>query len=215
MKNFLKRIALILAVTLITPTLSIAYASSQNVNKENNLQKLYDEEKTEVVNIEGIQYTYKYGYENGNKVITVINNSNNTIEKVKKDKVSGDIYLNDKKISEEDKKITQGQPLFSPRAYFKWETKSSSSTYISWLAGTSVAGVAAVIATKLGSLGPKGVIAAMGVGVLGVIAAQSVGGRVYAKIQMFQAPFVNPQYRTIWGFKAGTGDYYGDYIYHW
>lgn len=213
MKSVFKKIALtltfVLSIMFTTPIIE-----AKAYEKNNQQEDVYAEKKVEIITIDGINYTYKYCYENGNKVITIINDSNNNIEKIVQDKISKDIYLNNELVMTEKETIYE-ESFFSPRAYYEWETKSSSSTYISWGKATTAAALAAIIATKVGTLGPKGVIAAMGIGALGVIASQCAGGRVYTKIQMFRAPLTNPQYRTIWAFKASTGDYYGDYIYHW
>ena len=71
-----------------------------------------------------------------------------------------------------------------------------------------------MIAVYLGTLKAAGVIAAMGTTALGVLAASSGGGTVNVELQWFYAPFVTPQYRYIWSFKASTGDKYGPYISH-
>ncbi len=212
MKNSFKKVALTLSLvfsTIIATTPIVEAKSFESFNKQ---QDFYAEKKVETINIDGINYKYSYSYENNDKVITITNNSNNNIEKVVQDK-TGDIYLNDEIVISEKENIKEQSPINS-RAYYEWETKSYSNYYISWAKATSAATLAAIIATKVGTLGPYGVIAAMGIGALGVIASQCAGGRVYVKIQMYRAPFTNPQYRTIWGFKAGTGDYYGNYIYH-
>lgn len=114
--------------------------------------------------------------------------------------------------------VTNQEDVQSPstRAYYVWETKSSSSSYISWLKAATVSALIGMITAKLGGMvGAAAVKASMGTTVLGILAGAAGGGTVYNKIQMFRAPFTNPQYRTVWAFKASTGDRYGDYIYHW
>lgn len=93
-----------------------------------------------------------------------------------------------------------------------WEDLGSDSHYISWAEGTTVAVVAAVIAVPLSTLGAKGVIAAMGVGALGVIAANSSGGTIYIHLYTHRT-LTNTLNRTVWSFTAGTGDSYGPYEY--
>ena len=92
-----------------------------------------------------------------------------------------------------------------------WESLQTSSHYISWGEATTKAVIAGMIAIYLGSLGTKGVIAAMGVGALGVIAANSSGGTVRTELQWYHSLFYT-QYRYVWSFEASTGDVYGPYI---
>ena len=98
-----------------------------------------------------------------------------------------------------------------------WEILSTSSHYISWTQGTTVAVavVAGAIAVYLGSLGTAGVIAAMETAALSAIASSSVGGTLYVELHMYSVPFVTPQYRFVWTFTASTGDPYGPYYYHY
>lgn len=96
-----------------------------------------------------------------------------------------------------------------------WEILSTSSHYISWLQGTSVAVVAGAIAAFLGTLGTAGVIAAMGTAALSALAASTSGGTLYVELHMHSVPLVTPQYRFVWTFTASTGDSYGPFYYHY
>jgi hypothetical protein len=211
-----KIICTVLLTAIVSTSALFAQPANAMANSENQINisaNLYTEAKSEVVTIDNIKYTYQYSIENGNNVITVTNDANDITDKILVDNMNSNIYLNGEVIG---KSYTQSKEISgSSKAYYVWETKSSDSYYISWAKGTSAAALAAVIAAKLGTLGVGGVIAAMGVGALGAIASACSGGTVYNTLQMFRAPFTNPQYRTIWAFKASTGDYYGDYIYHW
>lgn len=77
----------------------------------------------------------------------------------------------------------------------------------------SVAAVAAAISVGLGFIGGAAVIAAMGTGVLSVLAAGAVGGTVYIETYYMTIPFQPTQYLYIWYFTASTGDSYGPYYY--
>lgn len=70
--------------------------------------------------------------------------------------------------------------------------------------------VAGAIAIALGSVGGAAIIAAMGAGTLGVLAAQSSGGTVYYELQMERYNGL-AQYRYLISFTANTGDAYGPY----
>lgn len=170
------------------------YASSPYIN-------FYIDNKIETVNIDGITYAYYFYYENGNRAITITNDSTNNIDTIVYDEVSSTIYLNTGFHA-----LVKSQPSMLSTVSIGWETLSKSSDYISWAKGTSVAIIAGMIAIYVGTLGPAVVIAAMGTGALSVLAASSVGGTVYVEAQMFSVPLVAPQYRYIWSFKASTGD---------
>ena len=202
-KRATKSIALALVgVTIATPILNTSYAYSQNINtiKEDSDKgienDLYAEKETETINIDGVNYTYKYYYKDGNRGITITNNLNDVTEEILFDESTSTAYLN----GEATMTVTNQESVqsASARAYYVWETKSSEVSYISWLKAVTVSALIGMIIVKLG-----GVVGAAG------------GGTVYNKIQMFRAPLTNPQYRTVWAFKASTGDRYGDYIYLW
>ena len=220
-----KKIALLALATITSTNLLIAqpaFAFSQNkvtVNAEDsyNESDWYAENKIETVYIENTQYTYLYHYENANKTITITNNLNDTIEKIMIDQ-SSNMYLNGNLIESYTQSVDNKEenPMRSSLARASWQTLGNTEkSYISWGQATTAATLAALIAGKVGSLGPSGVIAAMGIAALGAIAGQCAGGTVYYTLQVYQAPFTTPMYRSLWGFKASTGDYYGDYIYTW
>lgn len=222
-KRVTKSIALALVgVTIATPILNTSYAYSQNINtiKEDSFKgienDIYAEKEIETINIDGINYTYKYYYKNGNRVINITNDSNDDIEELVFNNSDSTIYINEEAVATMGTVEHQSNESSLLRAYYVWETKSKSTSYISWIKGVSVGALAAIIASEiLGGVGASVVIARIGSTALGVFAASSAGGTVYNTLQMYQAPFTTPQYRTLWGFKAPTGDYYGDYIYHW
>lgn len=197
-------------VTLFSVILSTNFVFEQPVHASSPYTNFYIDNKIETVNIDGITYAYYFYYENGNRAITITNDSTNNIDTIVYDEVSSTIYLNTGFHA-----LVKSQPSMLSTVSIGWETLSKSSDYISWEKGTSVAIIAGMIAIYVGTLGPAGVIAAMGTGALSVLAASSVGGTVYVEAQMFSVPLVAPQYRYIWSFKASTGDKYGPYIYNY
>lgn len=170
---------------------------------------LYANEESETLYIEGISYTYNYYYENGFRAIDVVNNENGHIDKIVYDEVDGTILLNEDQFVVVDNIASTLDLGFTDG----WESLDTSSHYISWGEATTAAVIAGMIAIYLGSLGTAGVIAAMGVGALGVIAANSSGGTLTVELQWYHSLFYT-QYRYIWSFKASTGDTYGPYISH-
>lgn len=176
---------------------------------------MYSMQMSETLNIDGVNYTYQYHYKNGNRAVTITNDLNDNIDEIVYDASSSNIYLNDEicgSIANNDEQLEEDTP--SARAFYEWETCSSSTEKISWAKGTTTAIVAGCIAIYLGTLGTAGVIAAMGPSALSILAASSVGGTLYVKLQSFIAPAAGTQYRYLWSFKASTGDLYGTYISH-
>ncbi len=169
---------------------------------------LYANEESETLDIEGINYTYNYYYENGCRAIDIVNNESGQIDKLVYDELDGTIFLN------EDQFVTVDNDCSAQALGYTngWEPLGKkSSHYISWGEATTAAVVAGMIAIYLGSLGTAGVIAAMGVGALGVLAASASGGTLTVECQWYHTLFFT-QYRYIWSFKASTGDTYGPYI---
>lgn len=75
----------------------------------------------------------------------------------------------------------------------------------------TVAAVAAAISVGLGAVGGAAIIAAVGTGVLGVLAAGAVGGTLYVESYDMAIPDQPIQFLYIWSFTASTGDSYGPY----
>lgn len=173
---------------------------------------MYEEEQVEVVNISDVNYSYSYFYENGNRTILITNDANDTVDKVWFDEETSTIYLNGEVFAIP---IGDSHQNDISLAATGWQTISSSSHYISWAKGTTVAVVAAALAVYLGTLGTAGVIAAMGTAALGTLAANAIGGTLYVKLQEYYVPLSTPQYRYEWSFTASTGTSYGPYYYHY
>lgn len=218
-ENSLKRLVNVLVVmTLAFGLVGASFAPSAgaagNSTVTENTSDLYLNQESETVLLDGVSYTYDYGYEGGNKTITITNTATNSVEKVAYDEDNSVIYYNDEELTvveDEDNAELSGVATYATNT---WVTVSTSSKYVSWAKGISAAALAAVIAVPLSGLGVAGVIAAMGMGALGVLAAGAIGGTVKLKLQRFTPSFGAPYHRYLWSFKASTGDSYGDYIYH-
>ena len=156
---------------------------------------------------------YNYFYEDGKRVVTITNNTDIHIDKLVYDTTTSIMYLNGEIFWMPDDDMIQLQS--GGMTADGWEILSTSSHYISWLQGTSVAVVAGAIAAFLGTLGTAGVIAAMGTAALSALAASTSGGTLYVELHMHSVPLVTPQYRFVWTFTASTGDSYGPFYYHY
>lgn len=165
---------------------------------------------SEIVEIDGINYKYDFYQEAKTRVVMITNMNTQNVDRLTYNPSSSTMYLNGEVLAE----ITNNNaiiPSIGTRADV-WQTLSSESHRITWAEGTTAAVVAGAIAIFLATLGPAGVIAAIGAGSLSILAASCTGGTLYIEIQMFSAPFVAPQYRYLWSFTADTGDYYGPFI---
>lgn len=210
MKKIKKILATILTVIFcfnvsITPTYAADFTSS-------TMSDFPLAGTSEIVTIDGINYKYDYYMENGLRKIDVTNINTNTVEKVAYDPETSTMYLNGSIVS--TKPELPIAPYSIGTTADGWEILSKETHKISWGEGISVAALAAMIGAALGFIGGAGVIGAMGMAGLSVIAAGSVGGTVYLELHMYSAPFVQPQYRYMWTFTPSTGEVYGPYYTH-
>lgn len=204
MKKSRRLLIMLLAVFL---TFSLTIQPVFGATTVGVVSDLYATEQSEMVYIDGDSYTYNYYYENGSRAIDIINNQSGHIDKIVYNQAENIIYLNEDQLAVIDNTASTLDLGFTDG----WESLQTSSHYISWGEATTKAVIAGMIAIYLGSLGTKGVIAAMGVGALGVIAANSSGGTVRTELQWYHSLFYT-QYRYVWSFEASTGDVYGPYI---
>lgn len=159
---------------------------------------LYSKEITETLNIDGTNYIYNYYYnEEGNRTITVTNDSNGLTDILVFDQSASTIYLNNKNIE-----------TYSDN----WINYGSSSNYVSWAQGVAAAVAAGAIAIVLGFLGASAVLGAIGAGSLAIVAASCAGGTTYSTTYKFNSSLVT-QWKYVWSFTASTGDYYGPYTF--
>lgn len=175
---------------------------------------LYAQEATEVVNIEGVVYTYHYYYNgDGNRTISITNDANSDAEIVIYDEATSMIFLNDEIVGMVSQDESLNSNMFQLDA--GWEYIGSESHYVSWAKGIGAAAVAGVIAAGLStlSLGAAGVIAIMGLTALGILSAGAVGGTVNMDFYRYMVLFGPTQHQCSWSFTASTGDYYGNYLY--
>jgi hypothetical protein len=214
--KFLKNIATLLLVfafllsnVLYLPT----FADNRKIVDGNRVVDMYAQGAEEVVNIDGVNYTYHYFYnDDGNRSISITDDAGFATDTLTYDKSSSKLYLNNE-IFAIFETAPQSVASVNTRSASDWTSLGSGSHYISWARGATAAMVAAAIAIKLATLSSAGVIAAMGVGALGVLAGSAVGGTLSYRLEMFSS-FFYVQYRYVWSFSAGTGDSYGPYYLH-
>lgn len=205
MKKGKRLLTMLLAIVFMCSfTIQPAFAATAGTSYD-----LYANEESETLYIDGTSYTYNYYYENGSRAIDIINNESGHIDKIVYNEEDKTISLNENQLAVIGNTVSTLDLGFTDG----WESLGTSSHYISWAESTTTAVIAGMIAIYLGSLGTAGVIAAMGVGALGIIAANANGGTITAELQWYHSLFYT-QYRYIWSFEASTGDTYGPYISH-
>lgn len=205
MKKGKRLLTMLLAIVfMFSFTIQPAFAATAGTAYD-----LYTNEESETLYIDGTSYTYNYYYENGSRTIDIINNESGHIDKIVYNEENKTIYLNENQLAVIGNTVSTLDSGFTDA----WESLGTSSHYISWAESTTTAVIAGMIAIYLGSLGTAGVIAAMGVGALGIIAANANGGTITAELQWYHSLFYT-QYIYTWSFEASTGDTYGPYISH-
>jgi hypothetical protein len=212
MRIFKKFLAVMITLTLSISCLpnSAVYAATVDRSQDKSVIDYYAEEKTESFNIEGIYYTYHYYYnEDGSKSINITNEQSKNIDTVSFDKSSSIIYLNEEKLATVETVYSYTKSIQA--ASDSWVPMGSSSNRITWAMGTTTAAVAAAIAIPLATYcGVAGVLSAMGLSALGVLAASAIGGTVKQSLYKFNSNLIT-QFRDDWSFTASTGDFYGTY----
>ncbi len=186
-------------------SLCILPASAKSA--DNNI---YRAGKTEVVNINGVNYTYHYSLENGIRKIEVTEENSNKTDIVTYNESNSTIYLNGRVVGTGGAVIQSrtGSNTSSSSPY--GEYIGSFSHRVTWGEGVSVGVVAACIAAGCGFLGAGAIIALFGYTALSGLAFSSVGGTVYGDIYILTGP-ESTLYTYIWSFTAWTGDSYGPF----
>ncbi|MGL6105145.1 hypothetical protein [Romboutsia sp.] len=219
--NFKKRasksIALALAgISVIVPVLNASYAYSPNMSIEianSDKVDIYAEEILEVVEIEGVEYTYKYSYDSeGNQVTEIRSENSENSEILVFDKESSEFILDGEVIGSIEQTYNANSMEGKSTGTADWPHFSSSSKKVSWKAGTSVSSVATIMAAAFSFLGPSGVIQAMGSALLANLANNSIGGTIYQDIHKFNSTVIS-NYKNTWKFTASTGQVCGPYVY--
>ena len=190
------------------------FASEKGIKNEGDM---YSQNVTESVNIEGVNYTYKYYYDSeGQRSILVSDTTNSVSNVVTYNEETSTIYLDNEKLAEVET-VYENDPHLedsTPQSKLNWVHQGTYHNKISWSKGTTVAAVAAAISIHLATLGAAGVIAAMGTGALGVLAASAIGGTLHRTL--YRATTGSRVFHKYnWSFVANTGERYGTYTYQY
>lgn len=171
----------------------------------------------EYAKIDDVNYRFSIDSSVSYKKI-VVEDSLGNVDTIYNDYTEGNIYLNLNKICDSERiglnpNGDEHDDLITLLGLNKWTRISSSSHYVSWKKGTTVAVVAAAIASLTSGLGPVGVIASIGLSSISALAASAIGGRLYVSLYNMRDNLGKMYYRYEWSFKASTGEYFGPYYY--
>ena len=198
-KRFIEMISMKKLISVVLSLALFLTLFSTNVFASTNEQISTDDMKTEVVNIDGVDYIYRYNFEGAKRIVTVTDTQTDHV-----DTIIYNVPLKSLKINENE---------YSTNRDYGWVTIAEDSHTITWGEATTAAAVAAAIAAGLGFLGPAGVIAAMGTAALGAIAANCTKAILHTEIQMLNLQPYGIQYMYIWTLTVPTGEVYGPFYY--
>ncbi len=201
MRYINKVIAVILSIVCLINLCMIPVYADSNSSVEDVLE-------SETVIIDNVSYRFDFYSVAENEITRVTNLDTGEADIVLYNISEDAVYINGKL------SISRLQAQDSINSYGStadgWQILGKDSYYVSWAVGTSTAVVATAIAAYLSTLGPAGVIAAMGTAALGSLASSCSGGTLYRELHMYSNPI---QYRYKWSFRAPTGTTYGAYYY--
>lgn len=189
-------------ITALTLAVAMVFTQPVKVCAATVATDMYSQRATEELVIDDVTYTLHYFYEDGNRAITIENSENSRVEKVTYDPRTATVYYYEG-ADENVPNDTSGE----------WVLLGSSSHEVTWGEGVTVAVAAASIAAVLGFCGAASVISTMGYGALSILAASSIGGKIYITTYYMTVPYQGTHYRYIWSFTTPTGDSYGPYEY--
>lgn len=177
---------------------------------------IYGAGMEETINIEGINYTYKYYYgEDGSREIRVENNANDEVEIIKYDEDASEVLVNDEVVAtvsdvEEitDTEENMGLGVQTSKAS-RWKYIGTIKKKFSWKKNIAVSTAAGVIASVIPLVNAATVMAKIGLGVLSGLAKYSVKGTVTIKTYQLKAGKVTNN-KFVWTVVA-NGKKYGPY----
>lgn len=204
MKKINRWITSLLVIIFVANFVIVVPASAVTVSKS-------EQTREETAIIDGVTYIFNLYYRDDIRTVSITNNKTDNIDVIRYDIGKAELVINGERFSTCSIESGEETSLVMPKdAEPGWEVKTSGTHYVSWAQGTTVAVVAAALSVYLGTLGPAGVIAAMGTGALGALAASCSGGTIYMEYQVLIMVGVNQQ-RWMWTFTASTDDFYGPF----
>lgn len=224
MKKSQQTLAVLLMISVLTCTIftNAAYASIVSTGDAQAYYGIdvYEEEFVETINIEGINYTYYYSYnEDGKPTIVIKNDIDTSVDKLVFDKQSSNVYLNNEVFGSFESvtnTLNNEKSNFDSRSGYTFI--GSDSMKITWGTAATVAVIAGIIAGGIAAISglpgmtAASVIATIGSSIIGAWVGISVGGTLYTslyqKIDLWEIT-----HRSDWGLSI-NGEYYGDYSWY-
>lgn len=95
MKKWFKKTVAVVLTAAMAMTVGTPVFAAESIKNTVPTDDLFAQNFSEVVNIEGVDYTYQYSYdENNNETVTITNDVDDRVDVVVTDKENSVIYLN-------------------------------------------------------------------------------------------------------------------------
>ncbi len=95
MKKWFKKTVAVVLTAAMAMTATVPAFAAESIKNTVPTDDLFAQNFSEVVNIEGVDYTYQYSYdENNNETVTITNDADDRVDVVVTDKENSVIYLN-------------------------------------------------------------------------------------------------------------------------
>lgn len=221
-KKISKSIALgLLMSTIIIPTSNSAFALENMTNSTDNIEfvdekqisepDIFSQNLIETINIDGIDYIFKYYYnEEGLPTISSTNLKSNKTDVLEFDYDKNTICFNN---SETTMFLETSDSNEISTKSSKWHLIAGPShVKVTWALGASVNAVASAIAGALKA--PASVVVNFIGSGLSSLASKATGGTVHFSKYYRDLALGQVQYRTDWSFVASNGKRYGTYNYY-
>ena len=215
MKRWSKFVSMMVVMAMLA-TVAVLPAYAEEVEKSESIYDIYAQEMTEVVDIEGDQFVYRYFYDSkGYRNITIQEVGTNIVDTVVYDDDKGEIYLNDKMFGTvTTRKVGSLTDLNSKEAQAfassSWVFLNSYVKQVSWEEGTTVAIIAAAIAVALAFTGAGAIISMVEATLLYSLALHARGGSVSNSI--YKLPLATDfTLKEVWSVTSQNGVKIGPY----
>lgn len=182
MKKIKKIIASVLCVAMCFGM--TAFAAEDN-NLATDGKDIYSQKLEESIEIDGINYTYKYYYnDEGNRTVAMTNNNTGQVDVIVNNEDTSEILVNDTVVATVSDVIENVDDDVPMTRAGTWKYIGTTTKKFSWKANVSVATAAAIIASVIPMVSGATVLAKMGTSLLSEFAKKSVSGSV--KIETYQ-----------------------------
>lgn len=203
MKKMKKLIAVVICLVMCLN--SVAFASSETADETDIYAKGYEE----TLIIEGVNYTYRYSYDNnGNREIRILNNETNEVDIVKYYVTTGNATLNGMTVITTVPSLEVMENEISPNADYTYVGKVTRK--ISWAETAAVSAVVGLIASAIGKVTGAMVLAKIGSAAIKAMIRSYRNATVVTKIYEWVTGKVT-NYKYVWTVTPVGGSEHGPY----